>query len=1080
MCIKTKKTMKKAQRWYLIWGALAIGVLPLKAEVQGNSFTSEKILSSALIPSKSDEVQNLTATTQQQRKVVGTVKDDKGLGIPGVNIKIKGTNYNTVSDMDGNFSINVDKNAVLVFSYVGFNGQEVTVGSKSKLDITLKEDSKTLNEIVVIGYGKMKKGDLSAAVSTVSNVSKLQERPVSNAAEMLQGQIPGVSVVANGGHTGSTPTITIRGMGSRSGESPLYVVDGVPGAPFNFSDVTSITVLKDAASAAIYGAYAGSAGVILVTTKQATSGKPSFEYSVVSGLSTSQNLPQSLTIDEERKVRAAALGGEQYLPDGWNATKNPYIGTTRTDWINAIFRTGSYQRHNFAVSGGTEDFSNRLSLEYNDKQGTLINTYNKEITARFNSMFKLNKYIRLREDLSWQKTKPRDVNTSSAESGVILSALEMPRNAEVYTADGGFGGTAPQDAAYITKYGSNFSDIHGDVINPVRTLKANFIDYNLSKVTSSTFLDIMEPVRGLNFTSRFTYKSTNYFEKDFSPRRLEPGKPLNKNTLYYGSSNSYDWNFENTLTYDRVINRHNIGLMASTTTSEYKYRFFSAAANNFESEDEALTYFGNASVYLNPSDSYAFDRNLSLVGRASYSWADRYFVTGSMRRDYAGRLPQGQKYGDFPSATAAWKISSEPFMPKTDILNLLKLRASWGRIGNVGSIAYGYGYPTYSNYVFGSGDVGQQAGKNAPVVTGKYKANGYNAKLTWETSEQLDLGIDLAMFDNRLNIVADYFDKKTMGLIRQQDAGWTSSIGLGAMYVNDGEIHNSGFEFAATWKDKIGNVDYWLSGNFATLKNVVYNIGAADANGNKPVWTDGGTFKELNPYRTEEGQPLYSFYLVKNEGVFKTQAEIDNYKNANGTLIQPKAQVGDLKFVDKNENGSIDSGDKEFMGNAMPKFTYAFSAGFNWKKLSFSMMLQGVANTKIFNAYKFLTLNESVSNFNRSREILKALNGPNNDVPRISASDPNGNFTTLSDYYLENGSYLRVKNITVGYSLTDLIRKWNYLSSRNSTLDLTFSVDNLATITSYSGIDPEVGGVGLDGGQYPIARTFSVGLKLKF
>lgn len=1071
--------MKKTQRWYLIWGALAIGVLPLRAEIKGGPSTPEQILSSVLMSSRSEGAQNSNAV-HQQRKIVGTVKDEKGVGIPSVNIKVKGTNYNTVSDFDGNFSVTVDKNATLIFTYVGFNTQEAVVGSKSKLDVILKEDSKTLNEIVVIGYGKMKKGDLSAAVSTVSNVSKLQERPVSNAAEMLQGQIPGVSVVANGGHTGSTPTITIRGMGSRSGESPLYVVDGVPGAPFNFSDVTSITVLKDAASAAIYGAYAGSAGVILVTTKQATTGKPSFEYSVVSGLSASQNLPQSLTIEEERKVRAAALGGEQYLPDGWDVTKNPYIGTTRTDWVDAIFRTALYQRHNFSVSGGTDDFSNRLSLEYNDKQGTLLNTYNKEITARFNSQFKFNKYVRLREDLSWQQSSPRDVNTSSAESGVLVSALEMPRNAEVYTADGSFGGTAPQDAAYIAKYGSNYSDIHGDAINPVRTLTANFIDYNLSKVTSSTFLDIMEPIRGLNFTSRFTYKTNNSFEKDFSPRRLEPGKPMNRNSLYYGSSRSYEWNIENTLTYDRVINRHNIGLMASSTTTEYKYRDFSASANDFQSEEEALMYFGNAGTYLNPSDSYAFDRNLSVVGRASYSWADRYFMTASMRRDYAGRLPKDHKYGDFPSATLAWKLTSEPFMPKSDVLNLLKLRASWGRIGNVGSIAYGYGYPTYSNYIFGSGDVGQQAGINAPVATGKYKANGYNAKLTWETSEQLDLGVDIAMFNNRLNVVADYYKKKTMGLIRQQDAGWTSSIGLGAMYINDGEIHNSGFEFAATWKDKIGAVDYWVSGNFATLKNVVYNIGAADATGNKPVWTDGGTFKDLNPYRTEEGQPLYSFYLVKSEGVFKTQSEIDNYKNADGKLIQPKAQVGDLKFIDKNGNGSIDSGDKEFMGNAMPKFTYAFSTGFNWNKLSFSMMLQGVANTKIFNAYKFLTLNESVSNFNRSREILKALDGPNNAVPRISASDPNGNFSTVSDYYLENGSYLRVKNVTVGYSLTSLLQKWNYLASRNSSLDLTFSVDNLATITSYSGIDPEVGGVGLDGGQYPIARTFSLGLKLKF
>lgn len=1025
----------------------------------------------------------------QNVTVKGSVKDASGEPIIGANVMVKGSTSGTNTDYNGSFTIQAPGTATLIISFIGYIPQEISLSGRTTLNVILKENDKLLDEVVVVGYGKMKKGDLSAAVSTVSNVDKLLERPVVNAAEMLQGQIPGVTITSNGGHPNSTPSITIRGMGSRNGESPLYVVDGVPGAPFNFSDVTSITVLKDAASAAIYGAYAGSAGVILVTTKQATAGKPSVEYSAVTGFSQASNLPQSLTIEEERKVRAAALGGEQFLPDGWDVNKNPYIGKTRTDWVDAIFRTAPIQRHNVAISGGNEEFSNRASFEYSDRQGTLLNTYNKSATARLNSMWKITPWLRLREDMSWRNEKKRGTNTSSAESGVILSALMMPRNAEVYNSDGSYGGTAPSDAAYIQQYGSNYADIHGDVINPVRTLKAAYNNNNYTVFTTSTFLDIIEPVKGLNFTSRFTYKEESYFSRYYNTRRLEPGKPSDKNELTYDSYRAPSYDVENTLTYDRVFNRHNIGVMASTTASQYQYRRFSVTGRDFENEDEALMYFAQAGTYDPAKDEYQYDRNVSVVGRASYSFADRYFVTASIRRDYAGRLPKGHKYGDFPSATVAWKLTSEPFMPKSDVLNLLKLRASWGRIGNLGSISRGYGYPSLSSYSLGSGDIGSQIGADNPIYIGKYTSVGYNPLLTWETSEQLDLGLDLVLLNNRLNLTFDYFSKKTMDLIKEQDAGWTSSIGISPMLINEGEIHNKGVEIAATWTDKVGKVNYWLSGNLATLKNTVYNIGAADADGNKPVWTDGANFKGvLSPFRSVEGEPLYSFYLVKTDGVFKTQQEIDSYLSKDGKKIQPNAQIGDLKFVDKDGSGSIDSNDRMFMGNGMPKVTYSLSGGFSWNDFNFGIMLQGVGNVKLFNAYKYTTLNESLSSFNRSRDILKALDGPNTEVPRISSTDANGNFSTNSDYYLEDGDYLRIKNVSVGYSFTKLLQKCGYFRDRRSALDVTLSVDNLATFTSYSGIDPEVGSnpndntysLGFDAGQYPVSRTYSVAVKLKF
>lgn len=1012
-------------------------------------------------------------------KITGTILDTKGEPVINATVREVGTKNATITDFDGNYTIDINPGASLQVSSIGFKSKTVKASKSGKTNLTLEEDATTLGEVVAIGYGKAKKGDLSAAVASVENVDKLQKRPVSSVSQMLQGQIPGVSVVANGGHPGSEPTITIRGMGSPNGEAPLYVVDGVPGAPFNMSDVVSITVLKDAASAAIYGAYAGSAGVIIVTTKQASIGKPSLEYDGVFGYSTSQNLPQSLTWEDEMKVRKYSYEqAGSTLPDGWNViNKDPIYGKTNTDWIGQIFRTAAFNRHNISISGGTDEFSNRLSVEMNNTDGTLQNTYNQQITARLNSMWKLSDYIRIREDFSWKDQKLRDVNTTSAESGIILAALMFPRNTFPYEADGSYMGTVP--AIY-----SDYANIHGDAINPMRILEAAYNNNHASTFTSSTFLDIMQPIRGLNFTSRFTWKQTNYMQRTWHPKRTEVGKPNLTNELMYSSYREPQWDWENTVTYDRIFGKHTLGLMASTTSSQYSYRYFDATERGFDVENNSMMYFANGTSILNPTDYYYNDRNVSFVGRASYSYFDRYFLTASMRRDYASRLPKGKKYGDFPSVTCAWKITSEPWFKKNSTLNMLKLRASWGKIGNLGSIGYGYGTATLSTrYPNNSSDVGSQIGISNPIMAGIYLANGFNSNLTWETSEQFDLGLDALLFNNRLNLTLDFFNKNTKNLIKTQDVNWPTTIGIYAPLVNDGEVNNRGLEISAMWKDKIGNnFNYYIGGNFATLRNRLTDIGAANPDGSKPVWTYDGTYsyKDLTPYRSAEGEPLYSYYLIRTDGVFKTDAEAAAYVNSKGQRIQPNAKAGDLKFVDLNDNGSIGEGDYEFRGNAMPKITYAFSGGFTYKKFSFDFMFQGSYGAKIFNAYKYTTLNEAVGNFNRSDEILKALDGPNNVVPRISMTDDNNNFGTISDWYLESGSYLRLKNLSIGYSFTDFLRKINYFNDRQSTLDVTLSCDNLFTITPYSGIDPEVGGVGFDCGQYPISRTISLAVKLKF
>ncbi|MDR3268426.1 MAG: SusC/RagA family TonB-linked outer membrane protein, partial [Tannerella sp.] len=860
-----------------------------------------------------------------------------------------------------------------------------------------------------------------------------------------------------------------------------WVVDGVPGAPLNVNDIETIVVLKDAASAAIYGAYSGSAGVIMVTTKRAKAGKPAVSYEGVYGATQPVNLPQSLTIEEEKMVRQTALSAiGATLPDGWDAAKNPYIAQTRTDWIDAISRTALFQRHNVSVTAGTETFSNRLSLQYNNREGTLISTYNKNLSLRYDATFNISRHVRLREDFFWENSENRGADTESGYSGVILSALMMPRNAEAYYSDGTYGGTAPKDPAYAAQYGSNFADLHGDVINPLRSLGAATRYHRPTNTSSSTFLEILDPIPGLKFTSRFTYRLENYFYKNFNPRRPEPGKPMLTSSLEYESSRYNRWEAENTLNYDRSFGDHNLGALISTTANAQRKKRFLVRAQGFESEDEIYQYLNYAETITNPEDFYDDpDNNVSAVGRLSYSWNNRYFATASYRRDYAGRLPEDKKYGDFPAVTAAWKLSEEPFFAKSDALSLLKIRASWGRIGNLSTLGYAYGNPVLD--MFNSNDVGGQVGINTPLVPIMvHNRKAFNPFLTWETSEQTDIGLDADLLDRRLSFSADFFMKRTYNLIKEQDTGWPTYIGLEAKKINEGEIRNRGLELSIGWNDKAGEVNYFVNANFATLKNWVHDIGPADPlTGEKPVWLETDNFREtLKPYRTREGDPLYSYWLVETGGLFKSDEDAAAYVDKDGNRIQPNAKAGDLKFIDQDGDGRINDDDRVYMGAYYPDVTYALTGGLSYKKFSFSVMFQGIAGAKAFHAWKFITLNESQGNFNRWNHILDAY-PKTTDIPRISASDANNNFSTNSDWYLEDASYLRIKNINLSYALDDLLYKASTsLQERRSALSVNLSIDNLYTFTKYSGMDPEVGGKGLDGGRYPVPRIISLGVKL--
>lgn len=1021
----------------------------------------------------------------QQISVKGIVKDQIGEPVIGANVLVRGTTNGVITNVNGEFILSASKSDVLVVSFVGYTTQEIPVSEK-QMTIVLKEDTELLDEVVVLGYGaNTRKQDLSASVGIISNTDELAARPVTSTESMLQGQLPGVTIQADGGDPTSTPNIVIRGQGSQNGDNVLWVVDGVPGAPItSMNDIESIVVLKDAASAAIYGAQSGAGGVVLVTTKKAKEGAPTLTYDGTFGFRQATNLIEPLNAEEQVEMRRRSYeNAGQALPDGWNVTKNPWVGTTRTDWMDAIFRTAFYQRHNIALNVGTDKSSSRLSLSFDNDQGTLINTYKKNLALRYNGKMQLNKWITISEDLVWKNTTSRSKETDNdAYTGPILSAVYMPASATIYNPlDGSYGGTTTEDPAYIEKYGSNFADAHGDAVNPVRLFEAENLYNKTSDVWSTTSLEIGNVLPGLKFVSRFTYNLQNYYYKKFNPIRDEVGKPNLSNNVQEQSYRMDAWKTENTLTYDNTFGKHTVGALFSTTADHYSKRGLEAIGKDLSSEAAYLQYM----AYANSTEVLDYltgpDANVSMIARLAYSYDDRYFVTASWRRDYAGRLPKEHNFGDFPAVTLGWKISNEKFFKKNDIVNLLKLRASWGRVGNLGSIDYNYKSPLLSKNTYSEqaqyGVTSNQLWNNFA-----YYSTALNPNLTWETSEQYDLGLDMEMFNNRLSLSMDYFDKRTFNLIQPQPMNWPSTMGLDAMLVNLGEVRNRGFELSIGWNDRINkNFSYFVTGNFSYLKNWVSDIGVKNEDGTPGVWTDDKSFRSVKDiYQTTEGEPLNSFHLIQTAGIFQSDEEAAAYVDKNGKRIQPDAKKGDLKFVDYDGDGTIGFGDRQYMGSATPKTTFAWTLGFTWKKLSFSAMFQGVGGAQAMNVSKYMLLSDVEGNFNRSREILNAWSPDNrgSNIPILSKNDNNGNFSTASDWYLEDASYLRLKNVTLSYDLSDVFCKWSHLNDRNSRLSVFLSGENLATITRYSGMDPECGG--WDALKYPVSRVFSLGVKLTY
>ena len=1026
----------------------------------------------------------------QNVTVRGTVKDAAG---PVVGAVVLSGGANAVTDLDGNYSITVPSNAVLEVSCLGYQPQNINVNGRTVIDIVLEEDAMLLQEAVALGYGvQTKRKDLSASVGIVDNVNTLAKRPTANTTALLQGQIPGVTVTNPNGDPNSGPGIVIRGQGSRNGDSVLWVVDGVPGNPLpNVNEIESIVVLKDAASAAIYGATSGAGGVILVTTKNANQGIH-VEYNVVSGFRQATNLIRPLNAEEEiemQKISYANAGLS--LPTGWDTTKNPWVATTRTNFMDEVFRNAFYQRHDITLNYGSDAIKSRLTFSFNDNNGVVVNTFNKSYNVNYRGEYNLNKWLQITERMNYSGGWGRSADFGSAYSGILVSAIYMPSSAEAIATSGPYegwwGGVTTEDPAYAAQYGSLYGDIHGDVINPLYMLHGSDQINRNNSFTSSTGLNIT-PMRGLRISSNFIINENFYFNKNFSQKNPAIGKPDLSNGLSYSAGRGFSWRSENTITYDRTFGKHTIGALAAVTANKSISRSMSASRSTFATDEvlvpEYQQYFafGDANT-TNVSDGYGTDANMALVARASYSFDDRYFVTASWRRDYAGRLPKTNNYGDFPAVTGAWKISNEPFFPKNDVMNFLKLRASWGRVGNLGSIPGAYrDYSLSRNTTQDTAIWNMETGVSVPYRYLYYPWDSINPYLTWETSEQWDLGVDMEFLRSRLAVSADYYRKRTFNLIQSQSTNWPETIGRGAPLVNQGEIANRGFEIMATWRDRIGkDFSYYISGNYSFNHNEVISTGFVDDDGNPGIWYGGGTWRMLTNYiyQSEQGQPLNSYYMIKSDGIFQSWEDVYDHQK-DGKLIQANARPGDLRFVDLNDDGKIDDGDRQYLGSGTPNHTFALSYGLTWKNLSFDMMWQGVAGNKIAYVGKQMILTNVEGNFNRAADILNAWSekNPHTSIPILSKNDPNNNIGTPSSWYLEDGSYVRLKNITLGYDLTSLMRRLPHFADRNSSCSVYVTGENLLTLTKYSGMDPECGGY--DTLKYPVSKVFAFGLKLNY
>tara|TARA_R110002074_G_C12546298_1_gene666177 strand:- start:1685 stop:4714 length:3030 start_codon:yes stop_codon:yes gene_type:complete len=994
----------------------------------------------------------LSGSTLFAQTVTGTVSDNNG-AIPGVNIIIKNTSKGTVTDFDGNYTIdNADQNAVLVFSFLGYVTKEVSINGKTVIDVVLIEDSQSLDEIVLVGYSSRKKSTLTGALAVV-DVEGLTKVRTSNVAQSLQGQVAGVQVASSSGAPGGNIEVTIRGVGTIGNNTPLYIIDGVPSRDISFlnqSDIQSMTVLKDAAAASIYGARA-SAGVVLITTKSGKKGKMTLEASYFYGVQNATNLPTMLNASQYMDVTEKA----------WNNTftgTNPYTADKGradfgdTNWLDELFETGSSQNLQLSASGGSDKVQYLMSLGYYGENGIVV--YNNDKYQRLNFRTNINAQLtdKLKVGTNLQLSYSiQDKVPSTGESLIRFALLRAPVipvfkdvNDPTYSVGDPF-----TDMPFFTPTGYDVGlnrTMYEMVGNPIA--QAYFSDDRTTKF--QTFGNIYGEyaiTKDLTFRSNVGIDLTFYHDKTFNVNYGDDdaggsaidqglGRRNRPNNLGELRGEAFTFTFSNTLNYLKTFNeRHDFSAMVGTELVSNYESFIGASRARFPYTVDEFRYLdqGELSLDVNNSGNASEYGLFSVFGSTSYVLDNKYMITANLRADASSRFSENNRWGYFPSISAGWKISDEDFLSDADWLSNLKLRASWGQVGNQNIDDYSY------LELLRAGD-----------IPGRERFG--NPDLKWETSTQKNIGIDVGFLSNNLVLNAEYYIKNTTDILLP--VGLPGLHGdLAPTIVNAGEVSNKGFEFSANYRNSDHEFKYSINANFSTLTNNVEKL-----HPNVPsIVTD--------KYRTVVGQSLNSYYGYKMVGIYQNQAEIDAY------LTSGNAQPGDIKFKDVNGDGKISPDfDREFLGSSIPDLIYGFAFNADYKKFDFSLFVQGVSGIEKYNDGKKI-VDFDTRPFNYTTAILGAWDGEGstNSMPRVAFND-NGS-SNVSSLFVEDASYFRLKNIEIGYTIDGIQGFQN--------MRLYISGKNLFTSTDYTGLDPEVSGL-VDNGTYPSSTSVFFGVNVKF
>lgn len=987
---------------------------------------------------------------QQAKTVTGTVTDVSGEPIIGANIRIKGTTTGTITDIDGNFSIEAEPQSVIEVSYIGYLTQETVINNQKSIRFLLKEDTKTLDEVVVIGYGVQKKADLTGSVANI-NTEKLNTQSNANIGQALQGKIAGVDIVSQGGAPGSGTRIMVRGIGTLNNASPLYIVDGMYMNSIdhiNPNDIASIDVLKDASSAAIYGSRAAN-GVIIVTTKEGsnTEGKPIIDLSVNLGISTASKFLDMLDAKGWAEVTTIARQaiGKPALDMATDLANKP-----DNDWQDIMFRPALMQNYNLSVKGGGKYSTYYTGLGYFNQDGIVKGTNYQRYNIQSKNDYKRGIFSAgTNLIISFSHDKPLH---QELRGGMIGTILQSVPTLEKYddTREGGYGGT------------------YGDVVNiphPLAIIDDNIMDrYNENvKIFANLYAQI-ELFKGLkyklNLTPDFSFERyKNYLNKyDFglatnSITQLTERQRRRRNILV-----------ENLLTFDRTFGEHKISALAGYTYQDSRFRHIQAYGEGLPQGLEEI----DAATTNRSNEGNSWRSVLtSILGRVFYSYQNKYLFTATIRRDGSSKFGKNNRYGYFPSFSLGWNVAEEKFMENVHWLDQLKLRGGYGVLGNqeIDNYQYSSTITTGINYPDGNGG----------LLQGAFPKNFANPDIKWEETAMTNVGIDFMAFNNRLSLTADYYVKNTKDILLTVPIP-ISSGGANDPIRNAGKIRNNGFEFNLGWMDQPNpDISYGINLIGSFNKNKVIAMGSESGS-----IKGGSTNQNITTSETKAGYPIGGYWLISTAGYFNSQEEVDAYAK-DGKKIQPVAEPGDIKFVDANNDGVINDDDRVFQGSPFPDFTFALNGNMRYKNFDLSIGLQGVLGNKIYNATR-QTLEDVTKGSNFLASCLDYWTPENKNAshPRLTWDDPNRNTRAESDRYLENGSYLRLRSVQLGYTFPQTWFKGAIQHAR-----VYINAENLFTITSYSGYSPDVNADnanyrGFDNFIYPTNRTFMLGLNVTF